>query len=120
MTKYIAVEWPEYQAYMEHPRFREDCYYNSDNNIYFIPEDMYESVFYTELPKEYREKYDIFFNRIKRGQNVLVILYDTEEYKVTKSGANWYANDSFPIILEDKNLLDGINCEVIAVEKIQD
>ena len=44
--KYIAVEWPEYQIFMEYPKFREECYFCSDANIYFIPEDLYNKVMY--------------------------------------------------------------------------
>lgn len=44
MVKYICVEWPEYQIFMEHPRFREECYYCPDSSVYFIPEDLYDEV----------------------------------------------------------------------------
>ena len=46
MTKYIAVEWPEYQIFMEHPQFREECYFCPDANLYFIPENLYNEVVY--------------------------------------------------------------------------
>ena len=48
MTKYIGVEWPEYQIFMEYPEFREKCYYCSDSNIYFIPEDLYNKMYEKE------------------------------------------------------------------------
>lgn len=38
MTKYIKYDWPEYQEYMEHPKFREDSYYLAEHNSYMIPE----------------------------------------------------------------------------------
>jgi hypothetical protein len=41
---YVAVEWPEYQCYMEHKDFRERCFYSADNDIYFIPVDIYKSI----------------------------------------------------------------------------
>lgn len=54
MTKYICVEWPEYQFFIEHPRFEEDCYYCSDENVYFIPEDLYNEIDdKLEFPKKY-------------------------------------------------------------------
>ena len=46
MIKYIAVEWPEYQIFMEHPQFREECYFCPDANLYFIPENLYNEVVY--------------------------------------------------------------------------
>lgn len=39
MNKYILVEWPEIQEYMEHPDYPEDCYFDSKKNVWFIPED---------------------------------------------------------------------------------
>ena len=48
MIKYIAVEWPEYQIFMEYPKFREECYFCSDANIYFIPEDLYTKIYEKE------------------------------------------------------------------------
>lgn len=51
MIKYIAEEWPEYQIFMEHPLFREKCYFCQDANLYFIPEDLYNEVI-SNLEKE--------------------------------------------------------------------
>ena len=51
MIKYIAVEWPEYQIFMEHPQFREECYFCPDVDLYFIPEDLYNEVI-SNLEKE--------------------------------------------------------------------
>lgn len=51
MIKYIAEEWPEYQIFMEHPLFREECYFCQDANLYFIPEDLYNEVI-SNLEKE--------------------------------------------------------------------
>ena len=118
-TKYIAVEWPEYQIFMEHPRFREECYFCPDANIYFIPEDLHDEIMYPpyELPEEYRENYTMDFDHIKRGQNLLVSIDDIGELRVIKAASNWKAFDPFPILLEDEVLLDGFNCKVIAVEK---
>lgn len=49
MTKYIKVEQPEYQFFMDHPRFDECCYLVEDNS-YMIPEDIYEK-FYKPMKK---------------------------------------------------------------------
>ena len=119
MTKYIKIGWPEYQGFMEHPDFHEKCFFCAEDNSYFIPEDLYEETKYPpyELPDEYKEGYTTDFVRIKRGQNLLVFIIETEELKVVKAISNWKAYESFPILLEDKELLDGINCEIIAVEK---
>lgn len=116
MIKYISVEWPEYQIFMEHPRFREECYYCPDSSIYFIPEDLYDEVMNPpyELPEEYNN-FTTEFSRIKKGQNVLVLT--ESDLLVTKATSNWKEYESFPVILEEKGLLDGINCEVIAIEK---
>lgn len=35
--KYIKVEWPEIQDYMNNPE--EECYFDRDKNCWFIPED---------------------------------------------------------------------------------
>lgn len=121
MTKYICVEWPEYQIFMEHPRFEEDCYYCPDSSVYFVPDDLYNEVMNSsyKLPGEY-SNFTMKFDRVKRGQSLLVLT--DSGLTVTKAMSNWKAYESFPILLEEKDLLDGINCEVIAVEKesIQD
>lgn len=43
MTKYIKIDWPEYQYFMEYPDFREICFFCAEDNSYFIPEDLYEN-----------------------------------------------------------------------------
>ena len=116
MTKYIAVEWPEYQGFMEHPRFEEECYFCPDSNVYFIPEDMfYEGFDPFELPQEYKENFTIDFNRIRRGQKVLVEDMYNRELLVVEAETNWIG-DSMPCVLSC-GYIPGINCEIIAVEK---
>ena len=44
MTKYIKIDWPEYQYFMEYPDFREICFFCAEDNSYFIPEDLYNKV----------------------------------------------------------------------------
>lgn len=119
-TKYILINWPDYQLFMDHPRFKDDCYNCLEVNAYFIPEDLYEEVTNPpyELPEEYKEVYDINFKSVKKGQNLLVLPYDTEEVRIIKSKTNWKINYPFPILLEDDTLLEGINCVVVAAEKI--
>lgn len=128
MIKYIKVDWPEYQGYMEHPKFREECFFCADDNSYFIPEDIYNSV---ESLLEYPKKYEntnlgtivlyetravvngdqIYWydNNIKKGNIALV--YDND--------GNWHISKitacavGFPILLEDPKLMIGVNCELI-------
>lgn len=116
-TKYIAVEWPEYQIFMEHPRFREDCYFCPDASIYFIPEDLYDEVMNPpfELPEEYRENFTTEFDRIKRGQKVLIDDVQKQELFVVEAETSW-TGDSMPCILTC-GYLPGINCYIVAVEK---
>ena len=37
--RYIKVEWPEIQDYMDNPNYPEECYYDSQKNCWFIPEE---------------------------------------------------------------------------------
>lgn len=49
MTKYLLIEWPEIQDYMDHPRYNE-CYSSLDvtgcdiNGVWFVPEDLVEEL----------------------------------------------------------------------------
>lgn len=36
--RYIKVEWPEIQDYMNNPKYSEEYYFDSDKNCWFIPE----------------------------------------------------------------------------------
>jgi hypothetical protein len=36
--RYIKVEWPEIQDYMNNPKYSEECYFDPDKNCWFIPE----------------------------------------------------------------------------------
>lgn len=130
MTKYIYVEWPEYQIFMEHPRFEKDCYYCPDASIYFIPEDLYNEVMNgLEFPKKYEDTnlgtivcyetravvngnetfyYDL--SDIRKGDKVLIYNREEDKWIITNCQS---AVQGFPILLEEKELLDGINCEII-------
>lgn len=37
--KYIKVEWPEVQDYMDNPDYPKECYFDPMKNCWFIPED---------------------------------------------------------------------------------
>lgn len=135
--KYIKVDWPEYQDFMDYPKFREECYFCSDSNSYFIPEDLYGQIAYKlDFPAKYENTaigtivcyetraivngkdiywYDID-DCIKKGSEVLVYNHDAEdrpEWIITKCKL---CSVGFPIILEDDKLIDGINCEIIGVK----
>ena len=36
--KYIKVEWPEIQDYMNNPEYDEECYFDPLKNCWFVPE----------------------------------------------------------------------------------
>ena len=36
--KYVKVEWPEIQDYMDHPNYPKECYFDPIKNTWFIPE----------------------------------------------------------------------------------
>jgi hypothetical protein len=36
--KYIKVEWPEIQDYMDNPEYPEECFFDPKKNVWFIPE----------------------------------------------------------------------------------
>ena len=38
MEKYIKVEWPEIQDYMDNPEYPEECYFDPQKNCWFIPD----------------------------------------------------------------------------------
>lgn len=129
MVKYISVEWPEYQYFMDHPRFRDECYYCPDASIYFIPEDLYEEVTYKlQFPKKYEntnlgtivcyetravvngdKSYWYDESDIRKGD--IALIYDKNR--------NWHTSKivtcskGLPIILEDSEFVIGINCELI-------
>jgi len=50
--KYIKVEWPEIQEYMDNPEYPEECFFDPNKTVWFIPEDWDQD--YLEL-KEVKE-----------------------------------------------------------------
>lgn len=130
MTKYNKINWPEYQEFMEHPDFYDRCFFCAEDNSYFIPEDLYNLfVNKLEFPKKYEntnlgtivcyENYAVvegttnyYYDEsdIKKGDIALIYNYDDKNWYLSKIVA---CSDGFPIILENSNLLIGINCELI-------
>ena len=37
--KYVLVDCPEIQQYMEHPNYKEEVYYDSEKGVWFVPEE---------------------------------------------------------------------------------
>lgn len=133
MTKYIAVEWPESQKFVDY----KECYlaipndptdYEPSGNTYMVPEDLYNEVIYKlQFPKKYEntnlgtivcyetravvneEPYWYDESDIRRGN--IALIYD--------ENGNWHTSKivacskGFPIMLEDSEFIIGINCELI-------
>lgn len=36
--KYVKVEWPDIQDYMDNPEYPEECYFDPEKNAWFIPD----------------------------------------------------------------------------------
>ena len=53
IMKYIKVEWPEIQDYMEIENFQEECYFDPNKNVWFIPEWWEREL---ELEKDWNER----------------------------------------------------------------
>lgn len=136
MTKYISVEWPEYQYFMDSPRFKDDCYYCPDANLYFIPEDLYDEVTYKlQFPKKYEntnlgtivcyetravingeDTYWYDETLIKKGSEVLIYNHDINGYPEWIIAKCKCCSAGFPILFDNATLLPGINCEIIGVK----
>lgn len=125
MTKYIKVDWPESQKFMDN----EECYlamnpYDPPTSVYMVPEELYNKL---QFPKKYEDtnlgtiicyenyavvngttNYHYDITDIKKGN--IALIYD---------GINWHTSkivactESFPILLEDSEFIIGINCEFI-------
>lgn len=50
--KYIKVEWPEIQNYMDNPNYPEECYFDPEKNVWFIPENWDSDYLQVEEVKE--------------------------------------------------------------------
>lgn len=135
MIKYILVEWPDTQYFIEHPRYSE-CYYcdgvdfdhRETCGALMVPEDLYEEI---EIGKLYPAEFDttlghiritmeeVELNGVKYTRDALqlkkdseVILYSPEKgYWVTKCIVYAY---NFPPIFEDNSTL--IDSEIIGIK----
>lgn len=132
MDKYVLVEWPEIQYFMEHPRYRSECYGASTEDdiseVWFVPEDLYEEV---TIGKLYPAEFDLPIGHIRitmdevelngvkytRDEDQLkrnseVILYSPNKgYWTTTCTSYSYG---FPPIFEDSSTL--IDSEIIGIK----
>lgn len=133
-TKYIAVEWPEYQIFMEHPRFREECYYCPDSSVYFIPEDLYNEVEERMFTAEQDinlghltinkdsvtlsttdETITFVYDYTKIPKNTRILFYSPDKgYWISKSTVTVF--ESMTGIYENGEI-PGINCEIVGIEQ---
>lgn len=129
MTKYIKEDWPEYQEFMEHPNFYERCFFCSEDDSYFIPEDLYDEVTYKlQFPKKYEntnlgtivcyetravvngnQSYWYDESDIRKG-NIALIYDENGNWHTSKIKA---CSKGFPIMLEDSEFVIGINCVLV-------
>lgn len=135
MTKYIYVEWPEYQIFMEHPRFEDDCYYCPDSSVYFIPEDLYSEVMKERMfPAEQDinlghltinkdsvtllttdETITFVYDYTRIPRNTRVLFYSPDKgYWISKSIVTAFG--SMPGIYENGEM-PGINCKIVGIER---
>lgn len=135
MTKYIYVEWPEYQVFMEHPRFEDDCYYCPDSSVYFIPEDLYDEVMEKRMfPAEQDinlghltinkdsvtlsttdETITFVYDYTRIPRNTRVLFYSPGKgYWISKSTVTVFG--SMPGIYENGEM-PGIDCEIVGIER---
>lgn len=134
MNKYVKVEWPDSQKFEEF----KDCFiaipinrenYTVSGNTFMVPEDLYKEVMYKlSFPKRYRntnlgtiicyenyavvdgdDRYYYDLSDLKKGDKLLVNCHDGS-WVITTCKACSY---KMPIIMENDNLLEGINCTII-------
>lgn len=135
MTKYVCVEWPEYQIFMEHPRFEDECYYCPDSSVYFIPEDLYDEVMEERMfPAEQDinlghltinkdsvtlsttdETITFVYDYTKIPRNTRILFYSPDKgYWISKSTVTVFG--SMPGIYENGEM-PGIDCEIVGIEQ---
>lgn len=135
MTKYVCVEWPEYQIFMEHPRFEDECYYCPDSSVYFIPEDLYDEIMEERMfPAEQDinlghltinkdsvtlsttdETITFVYDYTKIPRNTRILFYSPDKgYWISKSTVMVFG--SMPGIYENGEM-PGINCEIVGIER---
>ena len=134
MTKYVCVEWPEYQIFMDHPRFEDNCYYCPDSSVYFIPEDLYNEVDERMFPAEQDinlghltinkdsvtlsttdETITFVYDYTKIPKNTRILFYSPDKgYWISKSTVTVF--ESMTGIYENGEI-PGINCEIVGIEQ---
>ena len=62
--KYVRVEWPEIQDYMDNPEYPEECYFDPEKNAWFIPD-------WWETEKELENDFKMIL-----AEQILNLLYD--------------------------------------------
>ena len=134
MIKYIKVDWPESQEFME---YKEETFVCADSEgTLFVPENLYNEVMYKlQFPKKYENTnlgtivcyetravvnenetfwYDL--SDLKKGNKILIYNhsipseYNKPEWFITTCIA---CSQGFPILLEDAIAIPGLNCEII-------
>lgn len=144
MTKYVKVDWPKSQTFVEHSRWNEcllvivvdDSIPDMDIPSVMVPEDLYDEVMYKlQFPKKYENTNlgtvvcyetraivngeDIYWydeNMIKKGSQVLIYNHDIDNRPQWIISKCVACSEGFPIIFEDSILCPGINCEIIGVK----
>lgn len=136
--KYVKVEFPNYSKFETHERINE-CYvcrtYGEESTtVLMVPEDLYNEIMMKlEFPKKYEntnlgtiicyENYALVNGKdyywydqsdVKTGDTALIYDYDTDQWLVTTITAY---SKGFPMLFEDSNKVDGINCEFIGYER---
>lgn len=134
MTKYVCVEWPEYQIFMDHPRFEDNCYYCPDSSVYFIPEDLYNEVEERMFSAEQDinlghltinkdsvtlsttdETITFVYDYTKIPKNTRILFYSPDKgYWISKSTITVF--ESMTGIYENGEI-PGINCEIVGIEQ---
>lgn len=134
MKKYINVEWPEYQFFMDHPRFRDECYYCSDSNVYFVPEDLYNEVEERMFTAEQDinlghltinkdsvtlsttdETITFVYDYTRIPKNTRILFYSPDKgYWISKSTVTVF--ESMTGTYENGEI-PGINCEIVGIEQ---
>lgn len=127
--KYIKVDWPESQNFIGKSGCYDIC---NDPPLVFVPENLYDEVMYKlQFPKKYEntnlgtivcyENYavvngsDYYYydeDNLKRGNIALIYKHDDEDWYTSTIIA---CSTNMPILLEDLDLLIGLNCELIGV-----
>lgn len=136
MTKYIKVDWPESQRFLDHERYREcmlvcvvdDSIPDMDIPSIMVPEDLYDEVMYKlQFPKKYENTNlgTIVCYETRAVVDEEIYWYDESDIRkgnialIYDENGNWHTSKivacskGFPIMLEDSEFIIGINCELI-------